>query len=484
MNKVSLKSAAPFVVLTALAAASVFVPTLPNFDAGKYVPADVAWMLVASALVFLMTPGLAFFYGGMVNRKNVLSTMMKSVVAAGVVGVLWIVVGFSLCFGDSLGGFIGNPGTHLFFKGVASGEPWSLATSIPKSLFSVFQLMFAIITPGLVVGAIAERMRFVSYVLFTVLFSLLVYAPLAHWSWHPDGFLFKMGALDFAGGTVVHISAGCAALAGALVLKQRKSHLQQTAHSPANIPYVLIGTGLLWFGWFGFNAGSALAANATAVSAFFTTNTAAAAAGLSWMFFDVMRGKKPSVVGFCVGAVVGLVAITPGAGYVAIPQSIFIGFFTSLVSNIAVYFKSKSRLDDTLDVFPCHGVGGMVGMLMTGVFASKAIYSAGADGLAYGNVAFFVTQLKAMALAVAYSFAVSFAIFKLVNAIVPIRVTDEEEEAGLDASQHDEKYLQGTLLVTTAADEVPASNATTRERLFDYTPAAMNGNSSYSIKPA
>lgn len=452
MNKLSLKAAAPFVVLAAISVASLFVPTLPNFDAGKYAPADVAWVIVAAALVFLMTPGLAFFYGGMVNRKNVLSTMMKSVVAAGVVGVLWIVVGYSLAFGESVkvgeNGIIGNPGTHLFFKGVASGEPWSLAPSIPKSLFAVFQLMFAIITPGLVVGAIAERMRFTSYILFTVLFSLLVYAPLAHWSWHPEGLLFKMGALDFAGGTVVHISAGCAALAGAMVLKRRKAHIANTAHAPANIPYVLIGTGLLWFGWFGFNAGSALGANATAVSAFFTTNTAAAAAGLSWMFFDVVRGKKPSVVGFCVGAVVGLVAITPGAGYVAIPQSIFIGFFTALISNVAVYIKSKSRLDDTLDVFPCHGIGGMAGMLLTGVFASKAIYSAGADGWAYGNFSFFLTQLKAMAIAVGYSFAVSFIIFKLINFIVPIRVSDEEEEAGLDASQHDEKYLQGTLIVT------------------------------------
>ena len=311
MTKLKLKSSLPFLVLAAIAIAAVFTPSLPNFDEGKYNGADTAWILVATALVFLMTPGLAFFYGGMVNRKNVLSTMMKSVVAAGVVGILWIVVGYSLCFGTSVGGFIGNPGTHLFYKGVASGEPWSLAPSIPKPLFSMFQLMFAIITPGLVVGAIAERMRFLSYVLFTVLFSLLVYAPLAHWSWHPEGILFKMGALDFAGGTVVHISAGCAALAGALVLKRRKAHMENKENSPANIPYVLIGTGLLWFGWFGFNAGSALGANSLAVSAFSTTNTAAAAAGLSWMFFDVLRGKKPSVVGFCVGAVVGLVAITP-----------------------------------------------------------------------------------------------------------------------------------------------------------------------------
>jgi Amt family ammonium transporter len=450
MQKFTLKSTLPFITLVVVAVAAIFVPTLPNFDEGKYNVADVAWILVATALVFLMTPGLAFFYGGMVNRKNVLSTMMKSVVAAGVVGVLWIVVGYSLCFGNSINGVIGSPSTHLFYKDVMSGKPWVAATSIPKGLFSMFQLMFAIITPGLVVGAIAERMRFSAYVLFTVLFSLLVYAPLAHWSWHPDGFLAKMGALDFAGGTVVHISAGCAALAGALVLKRRKSHIEKLTTHPANIPYVLIGTGLLWFGWFGFNAGSAVAANTLAVSAFSTTNTAAAAAGLSWMFFDVVRGKKPSVVGFCVGAVVGLVAITPAAGFVAVPQSIFIGVFGALVSNIAVHFKAtKTVLDDTLDVFPCHGIGGMVGMLMTGIFATKAVNSAGNDGWFYGNSAFFFTQLKAMAIAVGYSFAVSFVIFKVINIIVPLRVTSDEEEEGLDASQHDEKYVQGTLLVAT-----------------------------------
>ncbi|MDP4248164.1 MAG: ammonium transporter, partial [Bacteroidota bacterium] len=448
--KLTLRNSLPFLTLVVVAVAATLVPTLPNFDEGKYNLADIAWMIVATALVFLMTPGLAFFYGGMVNRKNVLSTMMKSVVAAGVVGVLWIVVGYSLCFGDSVRGLFGNPLTHFLYKGVASGKPWTLAPTIPKPLFSMFQLMFAIITPGLVVGAIAERMRFSAYVLFTVLFSLLVYAPLAHWSWHPDGFLAQMGALDFAGGTVVHISAGCAALAGALVLKRRKSHIDRIASHPANIPYVLIGTGLLWFGWFGFNAGSALGANALAVSAFSTTNTAAAAAGLSWMFFDVLRGKKPSVVGFCVGAVVGLVAITPAAGYVAIPQSIFIGVVAAIISNLAVHFKStRTVLDDTLDVFPCHGIGGMVGMLMTGIFATKAVNAAGADGWAYGNAGFFWIQVKAMACAVGYSFTVSWAIFKLVNFIVPLRVSHEEEAEGLDASQHDEKYVQGTLLVAT-----------------------------------
>lgn len=449
IKHLSARQIAPFLIFAIIALASVFIPAVPHFEdkAGAYSAADIAWIIVATALVFLMTPALAFFYGGMVHRKNVISTMIKSVVAAGIVGVLWVVVGFSLAFGDSIGGVIGNPFSFLFFKNVTSGAPWSLAPTIPLVLFALFQMMFAVITPGLVVGAVAERIRFTSYILFTVLFSLLVYAPLAHWSWHPNGFLFKMGALDFAGGTVVHISAGCAALAGALVLKRRKVHLEQKEIPPANVPYVLIGTGLLWFGWFGFNAGSALGANALAVSAFATTNTAAASAGLSWMFFDVLRGKKPSVLGFCIGAVVGLVAITPGAGYVAIPQSIFIGAVAAILSNVAVYYKQKSRLDDTLDVFPCHGIGGMAGMIMTGIFATKTINAAGNDGLFYGNISFFFTQVKALLLVVAYSFTVSFLIFKFINFILPLRVSEQEEEIGLDASQHNEKYLQGTLLV-------------------------------------
>ena len=441
MKKFSLQNLLPFLILLIIAVAAIFVPSLPAFnDAGKYSAADITWMLVATALVFLMTPALAFFYGGMVHRKNILSTMMKSIVATGVVTIVWIVVGYSLCFGDSIGGIIGNPATHFMFKGVVSGAPWSLAPSIPLVLFALFQLMFAIITPGLVVGAVAERIRFTSYTVFILLFSLLVYAPIAHWTWHPDGFLFKMGALDFAGGTVVHISAGCAALAGALVLKRRQSHIEQKEIPPANIPYVLIGTGLLWFGWFGFNAGSAGAANALAVSAFATTNTAAAAAGLSWMFFDILRGKKPSVLGFCIGAVVGLVAITPASGFVAIPQSIFIGFTAAIISNLAVHYKSKSSLDDTLDVFPCHGLGGMVGMLMTGIFATKTINTGGNDGLWYGNMSFFLIQLKALSIVVSYSFIVSFLIFKFINLVLPMRVSVADEELGLDASQHNEKY--------------------------------------------
>ncbi len=447
-TQLTLKRIIPFCLLALIAVLSVFVPSLPDFDGtGKYNGADIAWVLVATALVFLMTPGLAFFYGGMVHRKNVISTMIKSVVAAGVVSVIWIAIGFSLAFGQSKGGFIGDPTTFLFFQGVNSGEPWSLAPTIPLMLFAFFQLMFAIITPGLVVGAVAERIRFTSYILFIALFSLFVYAPLAHWTWHPDGFLFKMGVLDFAGGTVVHISAGCAALMGAIVLKQRLAHIEHQEIPPANIPYVLIGTGLLWFGWFGFNAGSALGANSLAVSAFATTNTAAAAAGLSWLFFDVVRGKKPSVLGFCIGAVVGLVAITPGAGLVPVAPSIFIGVVAAIISNMAVYYKSKSKLDDTLDVFPCHGVGGIVGMLLTGVFASKAVNAAGADGLIYGGAGFFLTQVKGVLIVVAYSCVVSYLIFKLINLIEPMRVSSLEEEIGLDATQHDEKYVQGTLLV-------------------------------------
>lgn len=456
MAKVLFKQYAPFLILMAVAILAIFIPPLANFDEGKYNGADIAFILIASALVFLMTPGLAFFYGGMVHRKNVLSTMIKSVVAAGVITVLWVVVGFSLAFGDTIGGLIGDPSTFLFFKGVNSGLPKlqdGADLSIPLSLFAVFQLMFAIITPGLVVGAVAERIRFTSYILFIVLFAIFVYSPLAHWTWHPNGMLLKMGVLDFAGGTVVHISAGMAALAGALVLKRRKSHLEHKEVPPANIPYVLIGTGLLWFGWFGFNAGSALTAGSLAVSAFFTTNVAAGAAGLSWMFFDVARGKKPSVLGFCIGAVVGLVAITPGAGFVSIPSSIFIGAFAAVVSNLVVSWKQKTSLDDTLDVFPCHGVGGIVGMLLTGVFATKTVNAAGADGLLYGGGEFFFTQVKGALIAVVFSFVVSFIIFKVINLIQPIRVTSEEEEEGLDASQHNEKYSQGTLIV--AGQEVP-----------------------------
>lgn len=434
------KTGFPFILLAGIAIAAIFIHPDTLLAQKGLVPADMAWMLVATALVFLMIPGLSFFYGGMVNRKNIISTMLQSFIATGVISVLWIVVGFSLAFGKSIHGIIGDPFTYLFFRHVISGAPWKLAPTIPLLLFALFQLKFAIITPALVAGAVAERIQFKSYLLFMVLFSLLVYCPIAHWTWSPEGFLFKFGVLDFAGGTVVHISAGCAALAGAIALKRRKAHLDKLEIKPANIPFVLLGTGLLWFGWFGFNAGSAMAANGLAVVAFANTNTAAAAAGLSWLFFDSLRGRKPSALGFCVGVVVGLVAITPAAGYVGIPQSLFIGFIAAIISNLAVYWKSKSPIDDTLDVFPCHGIGGIAGMLLTGIFASKAINIGGADGWAYGNFTLFFHQLLGMLLVVAYSFIMGMVIFKIVNLIYPIRVTEDEEEMGLDLSQHGEEY--------------------------------------------
>lgn len=449
MKKISLQDYLPFIFLAIVAIVGIFIPTLPNFaDTSKYNSADIAWILVASSLVFLMTPGLSFFYGGMVNKKNVISTMMQSFIATGLISVVWLVVGFSLAFGKSHGGIIGDPRTFFMFQNVSSSGPWSLAPSIPLLLFALFQMKFAIITPALVVGAVAERIRFTSYVLFMVLFSLLVYAPIAHWTWHPDGILFKLGVLDFAGGTVVHITAGCAALAGALVLKRRKDHIEKKELQPANIPFVLLGTGLLWFGWFGFNAGSALSANALAASAFATTNTATAAAGLSWVFFDVIRGRKPSALGFCIGAVVGLVAITPAAGFVAIPQSIFIGFIAAIISNVAVHWKSKTSIDDTLDVFPCHGLGGMVGMLLTGVFATKAVNDAGNNGWFYGNFELFKNQVLGLLLVVGYSFTVSYGIFKLINFIHPLRVSEEEEELGLDLTQHNEHYHPSLISVS------------------------------------
>ena len=369
----------PFVLLSAVALLALLPRAVPTVPAGNAASAgDVAWMLTATGLVLLMTPGLSFFYGGMVRFKNVVSTMLQSVVALGVISLLWVVVGFSLAFGDSIGGVIGNPLTFFMFDGVGGATHPDLSPTIPLLLFALFQLKFAIITPALITGSFAERVRFSCYLLFMVLFSLFIYAPLAHWTWHPDGLLRQWGVLDFAGGTVVHMSAGFAALAGAMVLGRRKSHLANEPHEPANIPFVLLGTGMLWFGWFGFNAGSALAANDTAALAFATTNTASAAAMLGWMFFDWMRGSKPSALGACIGAVVGLVAITPAAGFVTVRESIVIGLVASVVSNLAVHWKRRSTLDDTLDVFPCHGVGGMVGMIVTGIFAKDV-------GLVTGN---------------------------------------------------------------------------------------------------
>jgi ammonium transporter, Amt family len=421
-----------FAVLFVLAVVGAMLP-YPAVDhgGGPVNGADVAWMLTATGLVLLMTPGLSYFYGGMVSAKNVVSTMLQSFIAMAVISIVWVVVGFSLAFGDSLGGIVGNPLTFLMFRGVGAATHPALAPTIPLLLFAMFQLKFAIITPALITGSFAERVRFSSYLVFMVLFSLFIYAPLAHMTWHPDGFLRKLGVLDFAGGTVVHMSAGFAALVGALYLGQRQSHKDGTKHTPANVPYVILGTGLLWFGWFGFNAGSALGATESAVLAFATTNTASAAAALAWIFYDAMQGRKASALGASVGAVVGLVAITPAAGYVSIGASIAIGATASLISNIAVSWKAKSTLDDTLDVFPCHGIGGVVGMIATGVFAKDV-------GLVFGSTAVFWAHMQGLLFVSAFTFGGAWVLYRVTNLLIPVRVTPEQELIGLDMSQHEE----------------------------------------------
>lgn len=408
---------------------ATFLPAIPQLKTGGPInTGDTAWLLTASGLVLLMTPGLSFFYGGMVRKKNVISTMLQSIVALGVITVAWIAVGFSLCFGESIGGIIGNPFTHFMFRGVGMATHPDFSPTIPFALFSLFQLKFAIITPALVSGAFAERVKFSGYLVFMVLFSLFIYAPLAHMTWHPQGLLRVWGVLDFAGGTVVHISAGMAALAGSIFLGPRK----EQSHEAAHIPYVILGTGLLWFGWFGFNAGSSLAANETAVLAFLNTNTASAVAMITWMFFDRLRGKPASASGACIGAVVGLVAITPAAGYVDIGPAVLIGFIGALVSNLALGVKARSGVDDTLDVFPCHGLGGIVGMFLTGVFAKDV-------GLMYGETRTFWLHIVVLLGVMGFCYAGSYVLYMICDAIQPMRVSEEEELQGLDISQHGER---------------------------------------------
>lgn len=423
-------------LLIVVSAVSVFVPSGfgglddPNISGG-----DVAWMLTATALVLLMTPGLAFFYGGMVNPKNILSTMLQSYIAMGVISVLWVVVGFSLAFGESIGpegfGMIGNPLTFFMFRNVSGHTDPSLSPTIPLALFAMFQLKFAIITPALITGSFAGRVRFRAYMMFMVLFMLFIYAPLCHWTWHPNGFLRNWGVLDFAGGTVVHMSAGFAALAGAIFLGKRKDFGKEM--KPANIPYVLLGAGMLWFGWFGFNAGSALAANSTAALALMNTNTASASAMLAFLFFDMAKGKKPSSMGAAIGLVVGLVAITPAAGFVNVGASLAIGVVAALVSNYAIELRSNSRLDDTLDVFPAHGMGGITGMLLTAVFAENV-------GLIHGETKTFIFHVIALVIVGLFAFGGSYLMYKVTDLIVAMRVSAQSEKLGLDISQHNESY--------------------------------------------
>lgn len=447
--KISLKWIISFSLIALVAIGGLFwTPAPAVYDQGvflsedKIVGADVAWILAAAGLVLLMTPGLSFFYGGMVGKKNVISTMLQSFIALGVISIVWVVVGFSLSFGESLGvtiagehyGIIGNPLSYPFFNGVGSLPHSMMGPTIPFILFALFQMKFAVITPAIITGSFAERVRFISYLLFITLFSICIYTPLCHMVWHPDGLLNKyFGVKDFAGGTVVHMSAGFAALAGALVLGKRKN----PHHEPSNIPYVLLGTGMLWFGWFGFNAGSALSASASAATAFGTTTIASASAMMTWIFFDRINGRSISALGACIGAVVGLVAITPGCGFVSIQESLFIGFISAVVSNLMVNWKALNKIDDTLDVFACHGVGGIMGMILTAVFAHGEKAS-----LLHGGVQVFLHHLAALVLVSAFTFFGSLLLYKLTDAMITLRVSEESENMGLDLSQHKESLGQ------------------------------------------
>ncbi len=391
--------------------------------------ADVAWIITATVFVLMMTPGLSFFYGGMVRQKNVISTILQSFIAMGIISVIWVVFGFSLAFGDDIGGLVGNPFTYFMFDNVGGKTDALLSPTIPLALFALFQMKFAIITPSLITGSFAERIRFSSYLLFMIFFCVFVYCPLAHWTWHPQGFLRQMGVVDFAGGIVVHASSGVAALAGAVFLGKRTD--QGSVHVPANIPFVILGASLLWLGWFGFNAGSSLAANGIAVKAFLNTNTAAAVAMIAWVLIDCLQGRKPSAVGAAIGAIVGLVAITPSAGYVTVGQSFFIALITTLVCNVAVHWTNKTSLDDALDVFPTHGVGGIMGTILTGVFV---------NGLVVGDYKVFGAHLLAIVIVGTYTFVVSYFLYYITNKMIPMRVSTRSESIGLDISQHNEQY--------------------------------------------
>jgi Amt family ammonium transporter len=412
---------------------------------------DTAWLMISTALVMIMTPALGFFYGGLVRKKNLVSTIVQCLAIYAVIAVVWALWGYSLVFGPSVNGVIGNLSLFGLNSLSISTVNTVLAPQIPELLFFAFQMQFAAITPALLIGAFAERIKFKSLLIFIVLWSTLIYVPIAHWVWNPNGWLRGLGAIDFAGGIVVHVTAGFSALAAALVVGRRKGcstpwktymkSLDRVPEKPTNIPYVILGAALLWFGWFGFNAGSALAANDLAVSALVATNLAAAAAAVSWMIIDWIVKGKPSAVGVSIGAVVGLVAITPASGYVNVTSALLIGLAAGVISNLVANWRAgRSRIDDTLDVFACHGIGGLWGSIATGLFAATAIN--GASGLFYGNATQLGAQLLAVAVIIPFAFFGSYLLLKAVNLFSPLRVCPEAEDAGLDLSEHGEEAYQ------------------------------------------
>lgn len=401
---------------------------------------DTAWMLVSAALVMLMTPGLGLFYGGLVREKNVLSTIMHSFFLLALVSVVWAVIGYTLAFGPTIGGFIGGF-DYFGLNGVGQEPNAAYAPTIPHQVFMVYQMMFAVITPALISGAFAERKRFKAFVIFSLLWSLLVYSPVAHWVWGVGGWIRNLGALDFAGGTVVHITSGVSALVSAIVLGNRLGYGKEEMQ-PHNVTMTVIGTALLWFGWFGFNAGSALGAGGLAGAAFINTHLAAAMAALVWMTATWVRHRQPSVTGAAAGAVIGLVGITPAAGFVTPMGALIIGAVASIVGFLVVELFMRGRVDDALDVFGVHGVGGIVGALLTGVFATTTVNPAGFDGLLYGNPGQLLTQGIAVAVVIIYSAVVTWVLLKVIDLVIGVRVSSDEEEQGLDLSQHGESAYQ------------------------------------------
>jgi Amt family ammonium transporter len=402
--------------------------------AAKVNAGDTAWVLISSALVMLMTPGLAFFYCGMVRRKNVLGTIMHSYILLGLITVQWVLWGYTLAFGPDVGGVIGKL-SWVGLHGVGATPNPDYAPTIPHEAFMAFQMMFAIITPALIFGAVAERMKFSAMVVFSLLWATLVYDPICHWVWNVDGWLHKLGALDFAGGTVVHVSSGISALVCALVLGARRGEKKMEPH---NMTLTVLGAGLLWFGWFGFNAGSALAANGLAATAFVNTHVASASAALSWTVLEWRLRGKPSLLGAVSGCVAGLVAVTPAAGFVGVLGALAIGLIGGAACYYGVTVKNKFRFDDTLDAFGIHGVGGTVGALLTGVFCTVAVNEAGANGLIYGNPMQMMRQAAAVGATIAYAVVVTWILLKAVDMFVGLRVSAEEEEQGLDWTQHGE----------------------------------------------
>ncbi len=418
----------------AVMAEAVSAPAAPPaaVDSG-----DTAWVLVSAALVLLMTPALAFFYGGLVRRKNMLSVLMQCFMLMGLITLQWVLFGYSLSFGPDVKGWIGDL-SWLGLKGVGLEPNPDYAATIPHQAFMIYQAMFAIITPGLILGAFAERMKFSAFCLFSLLWATLVYNPVCHWVWGVGGFLRGDGALDFAGGTVVHVNAGIAALAAALVLGRRKGFPTHIS-PPHNLPFAVLGAGLLWFGWFGFNGGSALGSGGLATNAFVATHVAAATAGLTWALLDWIFNSHPTMLGTITGAVAGLVAITPAAGFVNPLGAVGIGVSVAVICYLSVaYFKPKLGYDDSLDAFGVHGVGGAWGAIATGLWATKSVNAAGNDGLFYGNPGLVLVQLKAVLVTLVYSFVVSFVLLKLVDLIVGLRVSEQNERIGLDLTEHRE----------------------------------------------